>query len=55
MTRPRAAAHRDRFQTQALDEVDRQVMQLEIERQALKRKGQGFEGALGNIEKDWRT
>ena len=38
---------------QALDEVDRQVMQLEIERQALKKeKDKASKERLGNIEKE---
>jgi len=41
---------------QALDEVDRQVMQLEIERQALKKeRDKASKERLENIEKNWQT
>ena len=41
------------FKPQALDEVDRQTMQLEIERQALKKEhDEASKERLGNIEKE---
>jgi ATP-dependent Clp protease ATP-binding subunit ClpB len=51
-TRGRPVAHRDRFHAGGADEITRRILQLEIEREALKKETDAASGSPTKLEEE---